>query len=214
MKTPHVIIFDFDGVIVDSERIKFKHLRPFLKRKGLILLKNDFTQMVGKKTGVFLKERFGDVLANKQIKTLVEARRRDQLIHIKEYCKPIPGIKSFIHSLKKKGIRLCLATGTNRKIVQKALQLLGFSNMFDTIVTGEEFTSSKPDPEIYNLAIKKLSTPRKNISVIEDSAVGILAAKRAGLNCIAITTTQSRLDLKNADVIVHSFEELKKLFRI
>lgn len=214
MKIPHIIIFDFDGVIIDSERIKFKRLRHFLKRKGLILLENDFTQMVGKKTGLFLKERFGDVLTNKQIRTLAENRRMDQLLHIKKYCKPIPGIKSFIHSLKKKGVRLCLATGTNRKIVQKVLQLIGFSNMFDTIVTGEEFTSSKPDPEIYNLTIKKLGTPRKNIFVIEDSAVGILAAKRAGLHCIAITTTQNKSDFKNADVIVHSFEELKRLFRI
>ncbi len=214
MKTPHAIIFDFDGIIVDSERVKFRRLRPFLKRKGLILLKNDFTQMVGKKTGLFLKERFGDILTNKQIRILAKARRRDQLLHIKKYCKPIPGIKSFIHSLKEKGIRLCLATGTNRKIVQKALQLLGFSNMFDTMITGEEFTRSKPDPEIYNLAIKRLNIPRKDIFVIEDSAVGILAAKRAGLHCIAITTTQNKSDLKNADVIAHSFEELKKLFRI
>ena len=69
MKIPHVIIFDFDGVVINSERIKFKRLGHFLKNKGLILKKNDFTQMIGKKTGVFLKERFGGVLTNKQIRT-------------------------------------------------------------------------------------------------------------------------------------------------
>jgi HAD superfamily hydrolase (TIGR01509 family) len=214
MQIPHAVIFDFDGVVVATERSKFAWLKHVLKHKGHILRKDDFARMTGKKTAAFLKERFGDKLSPKEMHMIRAAWRRERLRNIKEYSRPIPGAIPFITQLRNRGVSLCLATGTERVIVRKALRLLGLNKAFQVLITGNECKLSKPNPQVYTLAIKALGMPAKGILVIEDSAAGVLAAKRAGLRCIAITTTQSMRELGQADVIVSSFRELeKKLFK-
>lgn len=207
---PLAIIFDFDGVIVNSERVKFERLKQMLVKRRLTLKESDFPQMVGKKTGAFLKERFGKQLSANEIREIEQVRRKDQLLHLKEYMRPIRGAVYFVRDMKKKNIRICLATGTSRSIVQKTLKQLKLNTAFDEIVTGEEFASSKPNPEVDNLARKKLNVARKDVLVIEDSPAGVSAAKRAGLRCFAITTTQTRTQLAEADLIVTSFNELRQ----
>ncbi len=203
-------ILDFDGVIVDSEKAKFESLKTLLKAKGIILKSKDFPDMVGKKTKLFLKEKFEKELSDKAIEAIEKKRRDYQMKHLKKYCKPIPGAKECIKFLKRNNLKLCLATGTKRMVVNKVIKMLGLKSYFDAFVTGEEFKSSKPNPGVYRIAIKKLKIPKKHIIVIEDSAAGVMSAKKAGLKCIAITTTQRKKQLKRADIIVSSFKNMKK----
>ena len=208
------IIFDFDGVIVNSECVKFNRLAILLKKRGLHLFQNDFKIMVGTKTSAFLSKRFKDKLSQDQIEAISKERQKDQLKHVRLYAKPIPGVKQLIRQLQRKKLKLCLVTGTQRKIVNNLLELIGLKNAFHVMVTGEEFKSSKPDPEAYVLSLKKLGVPRRDVIVIEDSAAGVAAAKKAGLYCIAITTTQTKSELKEADLVVTSFRKLKNDLRI
>ncbi|MBU1205290.1 MAG: HAD family phosphatase [Nanoarchaeota archaeon] len=213
-KDMKAIIFDFDGVLVNSEWVKFNCLTILLKKRGLHLFTGDFKIMVGLKTSVFLSKKFKDKLSQNQIEEISKERQKDQLRHVRLYAKPIPGVKQFICQLQRRKLELCLATGTQRKIVNNILGLIGLKNAFHVMVTGEEFKSSKPDPEVYILSLKKLGVPRRDVIVIEDSAAGVAAAKKAGLYCIAITTTQTKSELKEADLVVPSFRKLKNALRI
>lgn len=203
----NTIIFDFDGVVVDSERLKFKDLKTLLQKKGIKLSNSSFKEMVGKKTNFFLSSKFGSKLTDKQIREIVN--ERNKLIH--NY-KSIPGVKSFIDYLKKKKIRLGLATGTKKALVNKIMKKIGIKNKFSFAITGENFKHSKPNPEVYKKAIKKSKVAPNKTAVIEDSVAGVRSAKKAGLYCIAITTNQNKKDLKEADLVVNSFDNLKKQF--
>ena len=213
-KDMKAIIFDFDGVLVDSEWVKFNRLAILLKKRGLHLFTGDFKIMVGLKTSAFLSKRFKDKLSQDQIEAISKERQKDQLKHVRLYAKPVPGVKQLIRQLQRRKLELCLATGTQRKIVNNILGLIGLKNAFHVMVTGEEFKSSKPDPEVYVLSLKKLGVLRRDVIVIEDSAAGVAAAKKAGLYCIAITTTQTKSELKEADFVVSSFRKLKNALRI
>ena len=213
-KNIKAIIFDFDGVLVNSEWVKFNRLAILLKKRGLHLFTGDFKIMVGLKTSAFLSKRFKDKLSQDQIGEISKERRKDQLSHMQLYAKPVPEVKQFIRQLQRRKLELCLATGTQLKIVNNILGLIGLKNVFHVMVTGEEFKTSKPDPEVYTLSLKKLGVPRRDVIVIEDSTAGVAAAKKAGLYCIAITTTQTKSELKEADLVVSSFRKLKDALRI
>jgi len=204
------VIFDFDGVIVDSEGEKFKVINRLLKPYRLSIKKKDFPKMVGRKTRAFLEEHFGEKLSSED-RNLIEEKRRELIIKNIEKTKSIKGAIEFIRSLKEKGFKLCIATGTRRLIVMKILEVFGLTGIFDEFVTGEDFTSSKPDPEVYRIAIQRLNVPVENLLAIEDSVAGVSSAKGAGIKCVAITTTQKKSDLDHADLIVKSFSELKKI---
>ena len=210
MKMPSAVIFDFDGVIVESEQEKFKVLNKLLKPYKLSIKKKDFSKMVGKKTPAFLKEYFGNKLNEEEMKN-IEDERREWIIKNIEKTKPVKGVKDFIKFLKDKGIKLCIATGTRRPIVIKILEVFGLAGTFDEYVTGEDFTTSKPDPEVYRIAIQRMNMPVENLLAIEDSAAGVSSAKGAGIKCVAITTTQRKSELKEADIVVKSFSELRKI---
>jgi HAD superfamily hydrolase (TIGR01509 family) len=209
MRLPRAVIFDFDGVIVDTEPVKFKRLNNLLKPYGLKLRGKDYDSMVGRKTAPFLKQLFKR-LGEADIQSIERARHGDQLRNLRLYARPVKGVAAFVRLLHRRGVRLAVATGTRRKAVDGILGMLGIRKFFSVLVTGEEFRSSKPDPEVYRLALRKLRLPRKDVLVIEDAPAGIAAAKRAGLRCVAITTTEKRGALRRADVVVDSFARLEK----
>lgn len=211
MNKPRTIILDFDGVIIESERGKFAWLKRVLKKQGIRLRQDDFTRMAGKKTAAFLKEQFSNKLTLQKINEIKNNWRNERLHSAKRYSQPIRGVLQFIKMLKKKGFALILATGTERTIVHKTLNRLGILREFDKLITGNECNLSKPNPKVYNLAIKAAGIPAKDILVIEDSAAGVLAAKRAGLRCVAITTTHKKHQLKFAYMVVRTFKELMNL---
>lgn len=202
------VIMDFDGVVIDSEREKFNYLKTTLKSEGVNLKKEYFKKMIGMKTSQFLRKYFKSRLSKNKINEISEKRRKAQL---KNYLnlKLIKGVKSFISFLKSKGIKRGLATGTKEGLVNKVSKRNNLKFTFK--VTGGDFKYSKPNPEVYKKAIKISKTSKKQILVVEDSPAGIISAKRAGLYCVAITTSMNKKYLKGADVIVNSFADIKKL---
>lgn len=207
---PRAVIFDFDGVIVESEKEKFNVLNKLLKPYKLSIKKKDFQRMVGKKTPAFLKEYFGDRIDD-EASLSIEEKRRGLLIKSIEKTKPVKGVKEFIKFLKSEGLKLCIATGTKKPIVIKILKIFDLSGIFDEFVTGEDFKTSKPDPEVYRIAIQRLNMPVQDLLAIEDSVAGVSSAKGAGIRCVGITTTQKKSDLDHADIVVKSFAELRKI---
>ncbi len=114
----------------------------------------------------------------------------------------------FIKSLRENGFKIALASSGPGKNIRLILQGLGIENYFDAVVSGEDVTEGKPNPQCFLLAAQKLGITPKDCIVIEDAVAGVAAAGSAGMHCIAITNTHPAEKLKPADLIVDSLEKI------
>jgi HAD superfamily hydrolase (TIGR01509 family) len=122
--------------------------------------------------------------------------------------KLFPGVFKLITSLKERDVRVAIASSTpteNILLITRSLQL---TNLFDVIVSGWEVTNSEPHSQIFLLAVEKLGVALTASIVIEDTVSGVSASIRAGIRCIAVTNTTSREELREADLIIDSLEEI------
>ena len=195
------IIFDFDGVIVDSEKTKFNDLNKILKGLGYKQIK-DFSNFIGKKTGKILTENFSGI-SEDEIVEITELRRKNLAMKISPL---IDGVKTFIEN-KAKNLSLAIVTGTERDIVIKHLLHYSLDNFFHTIVGGEDFDNSKPDPEPYIVALDRLGLVGSEVVVLEDSQAGIDSAKSAG--CRVFGFEKYMLNLRNADMYFRKYGEIE-----
>jgi len=204
----HAVVFDFDGVIVDTEKQRYNQLNKLLKERGHSYLNCDLKEIIGKKTDLILKENFPQITET-EIATISAKRRSNLMLDPKPFL--IKGLRHLLKQLEKQNIVVALTTGTQRTVVLDVLNHYDLENFFKIIISGEDFSSSKPDPECYLLTIKKLNIPIKNILVVEDSPAGIIAAKKAGLAVAAIETYYEKKDLPDAEFYFKNHEELLKM---
>ena len=131
------VIFDFDGVIIDTESRKFKDLKKILRTYGYDLKSKLFPEMVGKKTSFFLSSEYPDMPA-RILKDIVAKRRKMQNRSIDSY-KLIPGIKELLKFLKYRNYAVAIATGSEKDFIKKILKYHSIGSYFDVIVSGEAF---------------------------------------------------------------------------
>ena len=204
------IIFDFDGVIIDTETKKFKELQKILNHSEFILKKTDFKSMIGKKTGAFLSMKFPR-MSKPEIKRITELRRKRQLSDVNNNL--IPGIKEFLVFIKSKKIKIALTTGSTRELVEKTIEANGIKSFFDLIIAGEDFKESKPSQECYTKTLKKLNLPPSEVLIIEDSVAGIKASKSAKCKVFGIMTYFNNAELHEADNIFKDHFEIVEYFK-
>ena len=120
----------------------------------------------------------------------------------------LPGIAACVLSAQNRGWKLAIASSSTRKWVTRNLQKFGLFNAFDAICTSDDVTAVKPDPALYLLALERLGVRAEEAIAFEDSPNGILAAKRAGIFCVAVPNPLTKdLPLELADRRLHSLEE-------
>lgn len=191
-------VFDFDGVIVDSEKKKFKDMRSVLKKYDIFLKDDDFSKFVGKKRGFFLRENFSHLLNDTDINEIMKNIHEldtsdDSLILVEDFM-------NFLNILYDHKIVMHIATGSSKKFVLNILNKFGIKKYFSNIITGDDVIESKPSPEIY-LKIKKI-IGNESIFVVEDSIAGVLSAKSAGLFVVSF------VNIDSADIYVQNFKEI------
>jgi len=201
------IIFDFDGVIVDSERKRFQDLKKLAQAKGLEINEEEFEHMGGTKSTLFLKELFPG-MSEKEIESLAENRRNLERRNLKEI-KLIPGMRELLEWLKEQeNIKVAITSGSKWDIVDEILELNNIKEFFKVIVTGEEYETSKPNSECYLVTLEKMALEGKEAIVVEDAVAGIQAAKTAGCKVIGLMTYLNKEALKNADVQLKNHYEV------
>ena len=203
------IIFDFDGVIADTESEKFSCLNDILHKHEYHLEKKDFFGMIGKKTAVFLSERFPE-MSSRTITSIVQQRKKS--LDIKKV-KLIKGVRQLLIFLKSKKYAIALTTGSARDIVEGILELNSLSAYFDVLVCGEDFSSSKPDAECYRITLENLRLAPVEVIVIEDSVAGINAAKKMKCRVFALKTYLKNSELSIADRIFRDHAHLLRYFK-
>lgn len=200
------VIFDMDGVIVNTEMMHLKSVIYGFKKVGIKIKEKEKSLIVGRHPDDYHK----DFLKKYDFKYL--EFREPQKKKYNSLIKRAPIIKTtltLIKKLKEEKYSLGLTTTSGEENTKLALKRAKLTNSFKAIVTGKECKEKKPNPKPYLLTAKKLKADPKECLVIEDSPVGITAAKRAGMKCIAIKNKYTKKsDLSKADLIVNSSKEI------
>lgn len=201
------VIFDMDGVLVDSEPLHVSVESNMIKELGIPLKKEMYSKFAGTTSLCMWKTLIEEFRLEKDPKELsVESDQRfvNELLHT-DKVQLFDGVLDVLKKLYKGGIPIALASSSSKKIVEAVLRKFDIANYFTVIVTGSDVQQSKPHPEIFLLAAKKLDVPPSLCVVIEDSPNGVKAAKNAGIYCIGFKPIENHHDLKEASRIISSF---------
>jgi len=208
--TRHVaaLIFDFDGLIVDSETPGFQAWSEVYTTHGCSLPFDKYSACIGTIGGfdlhAYLEEQSGRSLDRAALERACNTRWL-QLMHAQPM---LPGIAACVSSAKRRGLKLAIASSSTQKWVTRNLRKFELLDQFDAICTSDHVSAVKPDPALYLLALEKLGVKADQAIAFEDSPNGILAAKRAGIFCIAIPNPLTKdLPLELADRRLGSLEE-------
>jgi HAD superfamily hydrolase (TIGR01509 family) len=205
------IIFDFDGVIAETERKKFSDVKRIILKEGLHLEDSDYKKFIGTKTEFFLKNKFPN-LSESKITALSDERYALKYVDVHKN-RLLTGVKDLLFYLKEKNVVIAICSGSKKMFIDKFLKAKKLNSFFDLIVSGDDFKSSKPDPECYLLALKKLNLKATDVIVVEDSPAGIIAGKKAGLQVYAIETYLKKEDLSFADLVFKNNSDLLKYLK-
>ena len=208
-------IFDMDGVIIDSEKLhsitKVQAIRSF----GVEVREAELNleSYVGRSAKSFFSDviakypELGDdweALAQKKHELYQKILREDPDL------KPIDGIPELLDRLKEKGYRIGLGSSSVMANIQLVLGRFGILDYFDAIAAGSEVENAKPAPDVYLLAASRLGIAPENCTVVEDATAGIVAAKAAGMRCIAVRNPNSGAqDFSQADEVIDRYAAIK-----
>ena len=203
------VLFDMDGVLIDSEYYTAEATIRFFAEKGFQVKQEDFYPFYGTgEKGYFLgvANTFGIPfeLETDKIKVydLFKEMARGKL-------DAMPGVYSFIEQCRQKDLSLAVATSAGRYKMNINLEILNLkTGIFDALVSGEDITHNKPHPEIFQKAAAKLKLSPADCLVIEDAPSGVKAAKNAGCKCLALLTTFSEKELMDADWIANDLTDI------
>ena len=202
------IIFDMDGVIVDSNPYHKIALKQFCGKYGFELTDEQLLQKVyGRTNKEWLTNLMGQ-LPNEQIQSYAEEKEALYRQLFKDDIKPVKGLVQFLDRLDQHQIARAIGTSAPQSNVDFTLSKTNTSHYFTIILNDTFVTHGKPHPEIYLKAAKTLALPNSHCIVIEDSLSGVAAGKAAGSKVIGITTTHTREELAHTDLVIDDFEDL------
>lgn len=195
-------IFDLDGVIVDTAHYHFLAWKRLANELGITLTSehNERLKGVSRMQSLEIILELGGISLSHHDKEMLANKKNSWFVDYVERMAPeeiFPGVKLLIHELKARGLKIGLASSS--KNAKTVIKLLNIQNEFETIVDGSMIKNSKPDPEIFLLAAKKLNVNPAECLVFEDAAAGVEAAKAAGMKCVGIGASDV---LNKADLVV------------
>lgn len=202
------ILWDMDGVIVDSSAFHFAAWQETFAKRGIEFSQEDFTKFFGTRNDFIIRTMTGNQISQEQIDAIVQEKEQSFREKAKGKLKPFPGVLKLLTNLKKGNFKLGLVSSAPKENIDFVFSELKLEGLFDAIVFGPEVAESKPSPQIYQLAAQKLDVNPKDCIVIEDSPAGIKAAKAAGMRCLAVANTHPREELREADKIIDSLENV------
>ena len=202
------VIWDMDGIIADTAQYHHKGWQIVFRKRGTNYTEEDFRRNTGKRSDTIVREVFGEKIPQNEITEII--REKDETFRqlMGQKIKLFPGVLKLITALKEHGFKIAIASSAPMENIQLITRSLKIDNRFDAIISGWEVTKGKPHPQTFLLAAEKLGVAAEDCIVIEDAISGVAASKRAGMRCIAVTNTTSREELREADLIIDTLEEI------
>jgi HAD superfamily hydrolase (TIGR01509 family) len=203
------LVFDFDGTILDTETQHYNAFQEMYKEHGSELPLEVWGECIGTHSGFnpyeYLEEQINKKLNHEELRIKKTERA---LALIKEQ-KPLPGIENYLKAAKEMGLKIGLASSSSRQWVMEHLERIGLSHYFEVIKTADDVEKVKPDPALYLKAVEELGVKTEEAIAFEDSVNGSLAAKKAGLYCVAIPNPVTRH--MQFDEVDHQMESIAEL---
>jgi len=199
------VLWDLDGTLVDSGDYHWRSWRDTMRGEGVELSYQQFLDSFGQKNDRILSTWMGAAATEDVIRRIGDAKEAlYREFAIAEGLAALPGAAAWVERLHAAGWKQAIASSAPKENVRVMLDVLKLDHYFDAIVSAEDVTAGKPDPQVFLAAAAKLHTPPASCVVVEDAAAGIEAARRAGMKCIGVSTSS----VLPADVFVRSLEEL------
>lgn len=196
------VIFDLDGVIVDTAHYHFVAWQRLARELGITFTEHDNERLKGvsRMRSLEIILEIGGVSLSEEKKEELATKKNSWFVEYIEAIKPeeiFPGVREMLQGLRQQGYKIALASSS--KNAETVIRLLQIGHLFDAIVDGTMITHTKPDPEIFLLAAKKLNVAPANCVVFEDAEAGVEAALAAGMKCVGVGSPRQ---LGKANVIV------------
>jgi len=205
------VIFDMDGVIVDTEPVHHYAYQQHFKQLNIDVSPEMYASFTGNSTKNIYERLKGIFNIKEEVADLVETKRNlfNDAFDAKEDLYLLEGVEVLIRDLYDNGMQLVLASSSAKVTIDRIFNRFQLYPYFTHLVSGEDFPQSKPHPAIFEHAAFLAKTPRENCIVIEDSTNGIKAANAAGIYCIGYDSVHSKLqDLSTANQVISSFDVL------
>lgn len=205
------VIFDMDGVVVNTEPIGYRANQELYKALNITVPDEVYSTFIGnsdKNIVQKLKDLYELDLTHEE---LLDEKYRYYFnaFDNADDLELLPGVKDLIINLHTKGMKLLLASSASKRKIEAVFTRFGLHNYFDARISGEDFEFSKPNPAIFNEAVAKSGFSKEECIVIEDSTNGIKAAKAAGIYCIGYKGEHSMgQDTSLADKVITDFNQL------
>lgn len=206
------VIFDVDGVLVDSYRAHFQSWEELVAEFGLTYSEHDFAVGFGRTSREILAEFWGDRIPDLTPERIRQLDEKKEHIYRRIIAADFPamdGARELIAALHAAGIPIAIGSSGPSVNVELVVDRLGIASILGGRVTGSDVTRGKPDPQIFLMAAQRLGLPASKCVVVEDARAGIRAAHAAGMKCFALVSTgHTPEELSEADVVVRSLREI------
>ena len=200
------IIFDMDGVLIDSEPLHQLAEKKLLKEYGVEVDTDELLQYMGRSTEKLLNDFIEAYHLDVDYPTLFSKHKTNLIDIFDKQVQTIEGIPEFLSVLESHQIPFALASSSNLQLIHTVLNHFGWQARFTQVVSGEEIINGKPAPDIFLETAKRLNTTSDNCVVIEDSGAGVRAGKAAGMRTIGFHSPNShQQDISMADLEIHDF---------
>lgn len=208
--TIKALIFDFDGLILDTETTMFRSWEEIFVEYGITVSPAEWASLLGTSTDPaeayeIIEEHIGEPIDRESIR----ARRTQRELELLKTEEIMPGVLDLITEAKELNLRLGVASSSDRKWVIGHLIRLGLHSHFETIRCADDVSRTKPSPDLYLAVLRDMGLQPDQAIAFEDSLHGIEAVKQAGIFCVAVPNNVTRhLPMPEADLTVNSLSEM------
>lgn len=210
MKTIKAILFDMDGVLVDSEPLQFAAHKEALHHFGIEISKEEYISYGASASSKNFYSKMAELRKKEIDIPEVQKYKRELYKKSRVQIKIMPGVREFLEKISNE-YKVAVVSGSSRENVAATLKHAGINQFFKVTVSSDDVENNKPFPDGYLLAAITLGVEPQACLVIEDSINGIIAGKDAGMKCIAVPNEfTKRQDLSKADLVLNSMEELRE----
>jgi len=195
-----------DGVIADTSLYHLQAWQEVLMARGVYYTEEDFRESFGQRNEEIIRSVLGEEISQDQIDVIASEKEESFRRIVRPNIKSLPGVIRLMEELIEHDFKMALASSTPMENIKLLTQSLGIDKSFHSVISAEDVTEGKPNPQVFLLAAQRLGVEPRNCVVIEDAVAGVMAAKKAGMYCLAVTNTHPRMSLAEADLIVDSLE--------
>jgi beta-phosphoglucomutase len=216
MPDTFAVIFDMDGVLIDTYHAHFQSWLMVAEREGLHFTEAEFAPTFGRTSREIIPYFWGEGrLNNEQIAAIDDAKEAFFREIISKDFSAMPGVKELLAELHRDGFKLAIGSSAPRESVEMVIDRLDAGRWFEASVSGKDVVHGKPNPQVFLLAAERLGVAPSRCAVVEDAPPGIEAAHAAGMKAVGLVSTgRTREELSRVDLLVAKLDELSpKVFR-